>query len=237
MAAPFDQADSLAGDDHLPDALPTDPMPLFKAWFDEAAAKKVQPNPNAMTVATVDPDGKIGARILLCKEVDVATGSIVFFTNYTGRKSVAIDAGSRAAVVFHWDVLDKQVRIEGPVVRVPGAESDAYFASRPWESRVGAWSSDQSKPVGSRAEMRAKVEAAMRKFGIDPARPPSGADAAKIVIPRPPHWGGYRVWAERMELWISGVGRVHDRAAWTRGLTRSGDGYRGGTWGATRLQP
>jgi pyridoxamine 5'-phosphate oxidase len=188
---------------------------------------RVQPNPNAMVMATVDADGRPSARVVLCKGLRGEDGSVVFFTNYESRKGGALAAHPRAALVFHWDALDRQVRIEGSVSRVPDAESDAYFAGRPWESRVGAWSSAQSRPVRSRRELLERVEATMRKFGIDPKSPPK--PGAAVDIPRPPHWGGYRVTADSVELWVSGKGRIHDRAVWKR------EGS--GPWRATRLCP
>lgn len=232
----FDQSDvPTRAVEHLPDALPAGPMPLVVAWYEEAHRRAGQPNPNAMTLATIDPDGRPSARIVLCKGIDAAAGSFLFFTNYTGRKGVALDANPRAALVMHWDHLDRQIRIEGPVAHASAAESDAYFASRPWESRIGAWSSDQSRPVGSRKEMRERVAAAMRRFGLDPANPPRSGDS--VHIPRPPHWGGYRLHAERVELWVSDVGRVHDRAEWVRNLSREAGGFTGSAWRSTRLQP
>jgi len=237
----FDQSDSTfrASDTALPEPLPGSPWGLFKAWFDAAHAQKVQPNPNAMTLATIDPDGKPSARIVLCKGMDLSNGHIVFYTNYDGRKGRALAANPRAALVFHWDDLDKQVRIEGPVGRSPEAESEAYFASRPWISRIGAWTSSQTQPVASRADLLRKLEDTYRRFGIDPANlPPRDA---KLDIPRPEHWGGFRLFAERVELWVGGEGRLHDRAVWTRSLRPGGPGeaqWTGATpWAATRLQP
>lgn len=220
----------------LPDPLPESPWGIFKSWWDRAHTEKIQPNPNAMTLATIDADGRPSARIVLCKAMDLASGWLVFHTNYNGRKGRALGANPRAALVFHWDALDRQARIEGPVVRVTSAESDAYFKTRPWVSRVGAWSSEQSQPVPSRAAMIAQFDANLRRFGIDPAHPP--AAGAEIEIPRPPHWGGFRVWAERVELWSGGVGRLHDRAVWSRTLgqiDRAESTHSG--WSATRLQP
>lgn len=225
------QSDLFGLTQHLPDALPADPLPVFKAWFDEAHARKVQPNPNAMALATIDPDGRPSLRIVLCKGIDVERGSIDFYTNRTSRKGAALAAHPRVAVVFHWDVLDRQVRIEGPVTHTTEAESDAYFASRSVASRIGAWASDQSRPIGSRGELLAKVAAAVARHGVNLANPFSAG------VPRPPHWGGYRIWAESLELWMGSNVRVHDRARWTRDLTRQGDAYVGGTWSATRLQP
>ena len=129
---------------------------------------------------------------------------------------------------MHWDALHRQVRIEGPVVKTPDADSDKYFASRAWQSRLGAWASQQSEPIGSRAELQAAVAAAAKRFGtpvpdapVDslspnldgPARAPQD-----VVVPRPPHWGGFRIWAESVELWVEGDARIHDRARWTRTL-------------------
>ena len=216
----------------LPDHLPKSPLPLFRAWFDEAQERNLQPNPNAMTLATVDPDGHPSARIVLCKAIH--DDCLVFYTNYEGRKGRALAANPRAAVVFHWDQFDRQIRIEGPVTRSPAAESDAYFHSRRWESRLGAWSSDQSEPIGSREALINKVRHTADELGVDMAAAVGGQP---IEIDRPAHWGGFRLWFERVELWCGGIGRVHDRAGWTRTLKADGEGFRGGSWSGTRLQP
>lgn len=237
---PFDQVDPSAyhrsrSEESLPDVLPSEPMGLVASWYDEAHRKRVQPNPNAMTLATLDPDGTISARVVLCKRLDAAAGLVVFYTNYLGRKGRALEAHPRAAAVFHWDTLDRQVRLEGPVVKSPASESDAYFASRPWESRIGAWASDQSQPVASRDELHARVRAAMERFGLPPGGPAPGVS---VTIPRPEHWGGFRLFARRVELWVAGTGRVHDRAEWVRELRPEGPhSFTGGPWRATRLQP
>lgn len=242
QAGPLDQSDSAAVEQLLPDPLPAEPLTLFKRWFDEAAQRRVQPNPNAFSLATIDPDGTPAARMVLCKAIDVAAGFIVFHTHYTGRKGRAIEANPRVAACFHWDAMDRQVRLEGMATRSPVAESDAYFRTRPWLSRVGAWVSEQSAPIGSRAEMVAKVAETMRRFGIDPERQPA-PDAASVEVPRPPHWGGVRIWVRRVELWVGGAGRLHDRAAWERELRPVNgpggvEGYQAvGAWRATRLQP
>lgn len=243
-----DQSDAMnvGTERSLPDPLPPEPFGLFKQWFDEAWAKRLQPNANAMTLATIDPDGRPSARIVLCKHIDVDSGHIVFHTHYQGRKGRALAANPRASVVFHWDAFDRQVRIEGPVVKSPKSESDAYFQTRAWISRVGAWTSNQSQPVASRAALVEHLYDVYRRFGIDPANPPP-ADA-KIDIPRPPEWGGFRVHAERVELWVGGVGRLHDRAEWTRTLGPApaspdhGSGHSPAwvaltPWRSTRLQP
>ncbi len=152
-------------------------------------------------------------------------GFIQFYTNYESRKGRELGANPRAAIVIHWDHLHRQVRVEGQIVKAPASDSDAYFASRARESRVGAWASKQSEPIASRAELLNAVEEATAKFG-DP------------VVPRPPHWGGYRLWAEAVELWVEGDARIHDRARWTRSLTpKAGSEFIAGSWSATRLQP
>lgn len=227
-----DQSDAFAVPQLLPETLPVHPFGIFKSWWDEAHAKRIQPNPHAMCLATADAQGRPSARIVLCKgmDLDPARGFVVFYTNRNSRKGETLAANPRASLVFHWDALDRQVRIEGQVVQSPDAESDAYFASRPLESRIGAWVSDQSKPIASRDALLAKVGETMQKLGVM-------LDDEKAHVPRPPHWGGFRVWIESMELWVGGPGRVHDRARWTRTLTRDGEGFTAGVFAATRLQP
>jgi pyridoxamine 5'-phosphate oxidase len=231
--------DHFTHDRPLPDPLPADPVPLFKAWFDEAVAIKKQPNPNCMYLATATAEGLPSVRTVLCKGIDTAGGSIEFYTNYTSRKAGELETAWRAAVLFHWDHADRQVRIEGPVVRTTAEESDAYFKSRHWQSRLGAWASDQSKPIASRGELLSKVGKAaaqhiMGSMGLEALGLLAGRD---VTIPRPPHWGGYRLWAESIELWQGGSGRVHDRARWNRPLSPSGTAFTPGPWSATRLQP
>lgn len=221
----------------LPECLPSEPFALFKGWFDRAVGEKVQPNPNAMTIATASREGRPEARIVLCRRIDAGAGFVVFYTNYQGRKGRTLASNPFAAAVFHWDALDLQVRIEGPITKSPDAESDAYFAGRPWQSRLSAWASDQSEPIASRADLVAKLHAAMLRLGLSEEQLKRQGNSA--AIPRPPHWGGFRLWAERVELWIGGTGRFHDRAAWTRSVAgRPGAADPAcGPWSATRLQP
>lgn len=243
--AVFDQSDPRLGwsvDQLLPDPLPADPFPTFISWFNRARDQRIQPNPNALSLATVDADGTPATRIVLCKDIDAAAGTFNFYTNYRGRKGRALDANPRAAACFHWDTFDLQARFEGLVIRATPAESDAYFASRSWMSRIGAWSSDQSEPIASRAAMLAKVDATLRRFGIDPHNPPP--PDAKIDVPRPPHWGGFRFVPAAAELWVGSKVRLHDRAVWCRGLTTTLDANGkliaaagASAWTATRLQP
>jgi pyridoxamine 5'-phosphate oxidase len=176
-----------------------------------------------MTLATVAPDGRPSARMVICRGFDAHAGWFVFYTDRESPKGVALAAHPRAALVFHWDAFERQVRIEGPVSLSPDAESDAYWASRPLEARVAAVSSAQSRPIATRAELLARVEATARR--------PDGE------APRPARWGGYRVWAERVELWVGQPARIHDRAVWTRALSPAGGDFAGGAWSATRLQP
>lgn len=236
----------------LPDPLPAEPLVVVSRWLEESWKLRQQPNPNSMVVATVDPDGQPSARVVLCKDIVPKPGYLVFYTNYLSRKGKQLTQNPRAAAVMHWDTLHRQVRVEGPVVVAPEADSDAYFASRAWESRLGAWASAQSEPIGSRAELQAAVVAAAKRFGTplpDGVPSPDGtADGGpkderaeaekKIVVPRPPNWGGFRIWAESVELWVEGAARIHDRARWTRALQKRADGsFDPGPWTATRLQP
>src|SRR5687768_9657839 len=216
--------------DFLPEPLPNSPMDLFMEWFADARARAVQPNPDAMVLATVGPDSKPAARVVLCKRID-PSGCLVFFTNYESRKGLELLEHPHAAIVMHWDMLHRQVRIEGPVLRSPIEESDEYFASRALVSRIGAWASRQSQPLASRKALADEVARFSRQFNVDAA-------AQTSHVPRPPHWGGFRLWIERIELWVEGPGRIHDRAEWTREL-RSKDefAFEGGPWQATRLNP
>lgn len=200
-------------------------MNTARAWLEEAWNKRVQPNPDAMVIATVNSRGEPSARVVLCKAIVAEPGYLVFYTNYQSRKGQELGEHPRAAAVLFWDALHRQLRIEGPVLRSPASESDGYFASRPRERQVGAWASQQSQPVASRPALLAAVEQTSARF----AQPP---------VPRPPHWGGFRLWAQSVELWVEGEGRIHDRARWTRDLRRTDEHtFAGGGWSATRLQP
>ncbi len=205
--------------------LPEQPLMLASEWLAEAWRRRLQPNPNAMTLATSTLDGWPTARIVLCKDVVGVPGYVVFYTNFQSRKGLELAENPRAAAVMHWDHMRRQLRIEGLVETAPAADSDAYFASRARSSRIGAWASAQSQPVASREALLAQVEAATQHFAVG-------------EIPRPSFWGGYRLWAEAVELWVEGADRIHDRARWTRTLERAPAGnIRPGPWSATRLQP
>lgn len=200
-------------------------MQMVEDWLADARAAANQPNSNAMTLATTDKNGQPSARIVLCKGFDAKTGTLDFYTNYTSRKSGELSANDKVAVVFHWDHQSRQIRIEGIAERVSAAVSDNYFGSRHRDSQIGAWASDQSQPIDSRSAMEDRYAANRQKF------------SSNDVVPRPPHWGGFRIWASACELWVEGAGRVHDRARFSRPLSTDGEHFSTGDWQGTRLQP
>lgn len=189
----------------------SDPYALLQNWIDAATA--AEPNdPNAMTLATVDAGGMPNARIVLLKGIEA--GRLLFYTNYESIKAQELEAAGRAALCFHWKSLRRQVRVRGHVERATADESDAYYASRNLGSRLGAWASQQSRPLQNRATLEARVAEMAERF----------ADAP----PRPPHWGGYALTPVTFEFWADGEDRLHDRFLWN--MEESG-------WAATRLYP
>ena len=223
----------------LPDDLPNDPMHWVDAWLTDAREQGVRRNPLAMAIITSGSDTRPAARMVLCKEFHADPGYLVFYTNYKSTKARQIQENSNVAVLFHWDQLGRQVRIEGQAVRSPEAESDAYFATRDWGSQIGAWGSDQSAPLESRSALVAQVGKRALKLGVNVAKNlQSIIGSDQPAIPRPPHWGGFRIWASDVELWIEGKDRIHDRARWERTLTRQDDDtFVAGDWSGSRLQP
>ena len=191
-----------------------DPSPLvqLEKWLAEAIAAG-HPEPTAMTLATVDAAGDPAARVVLLKGIDAG---LVFFTNYESAKGKALAAHPRAAANLFWVLLERQVRVTGDVGKVTRAESDAYFASRPYESRLGAWASAQSSIISSREELDAKLAELRAKY-------PEGSD-----VPTPPFWGGYRLVPTRVEFWQGRPSRLHDRVQYTRKNDR---------WTLERLSP
>ncbi len=223
----------------LPDELPGNPLHWAAAWLDEATRQEVQRNPNSMTLATAGNDRQPSARVVLCKDFVPDPGYLVFYTNYHSRKVGELQAQPRVAVTFHWDALGRQIRIEGIAALSPAAESDAYFASRNWGSQLGAWGSDQSAPIASRDALLRQLRERAKELGLNVSDDlQSIGDIDRPAIPRPGHWGGVRVWASAVELWIEGKDRIHDRGRWQRTLDRKDEhDFVTGEWRGTRLQP
>ena len=193
------------------DSVDPDPMQQFALWLHQAVEAEL-PEPNAMTLATVGEQGRPSTRIVLIKGYDER--GIVWFTNYNSRKGRELALHPFAALQFHWVELERVVRIEGRVSQVDAAESDAYFASRPLDSRIGAWASPQSEVIGSRAVLVANAARYGAQFALNP--------------PRPPHWGGYRLQPDAWEFWQGRKSRLHDRLRYR---------LEGGTWVRERLAP
>lgn len=191
-----------------------DPFAQFKRWFDAAAATDIH-EPNAMTVATVAADGRPSARMVLLKSYDEQ--GFVFFTNYNSQKAQEIEQTGYAALVFWWGQLERQVRIDGQVEKVSAAESDEYYQSRPFGSRLGAWVSPQSEVISGRELLEQRLQDLQNQYH-------EGAD-----VPRPPHWGGFRVVPQTIEFWQGRPRRLHDRLKYER--------QPDGTWQIYRLAP
>ncbi|MGE5182087.1 MAG: pyridoxamine 5'-phosphate oxidase [Acidobacteriota bacterium] len=196
-----------------PEACDPDPVVEVRRWLAEAIAAEL-PTPNAMTLATVDDRGRPAARIVLLKEID--DRGLVFYTNYDSRKGHDLAAHPCAALVLFWEPFHRQIRVEGAIERVSAAESDAYFASRPRGSQLGAIASPQSQPLPDRKTLADRVAAVATAHGEAP-------------LPRPAHWGGYRVLPDMIELWQGQPSRLHDRVRYRRDA--------GGAWTRDRLAP
>lgn len=194
------------------DDLPADPVELFSRWIDEAIHSEAN-EPNAMSLATVSEDGNPNVRVVLLK--GIVGNTIQFYTNYLSRKGRELEHTPQAAVAFWWPELERQVRIRGKVEKLSRSEIDSYFQSRPRESQIGAWVSEQSSPVESRETLKKKVKSVMDRFGGS-------------KIPTPDFWGGYSIQIEEIEFWQGRPARLHDRILYTR-INK--------TWQKERLQP
>lgn len=191
--------------------LAADPFAQFAAWFDHAKSASLR-EPNAMTLATVDADGQPSARVVLLKDFDPR--GFTFFGNYGSRKARALDAQPKASLLFFWDALERQVRVEGTVAKLPREESASYFSIRPRGAQIGAWASRQSEIVDSRAALEANVKEIETRF--------------PDVVPIPDFWGGWRLVPTALEFWQGGPGRLHDRFRYTKTDNR---------WTLDRLAP
>ncbi len=190
-----------------------DPFVIAERWLAEAQDK--EPNdPNAIALATVDPDGMPNVRMVLLKEIEPA--AFVFYTNYESAKAAELDSAGKAAFVMHWKSLRRQIRVRGTITKESGPQADEYYASRSLKSRLGAWASKQSQPLSSRAALMAEVAKVTAKLGPNP--------------PRPPFWGGYRLVPTEIEFWADGAFRLHDRFRWQRD-------HEGSDWQIQRLNP
>lgn len=203
---------------------PEDPVQAAADWLKEAESIGRR-NANAMALASVDARGRPSARMVLLKEL-APEGYAVFYTNYGSRKGGELLATGRAAAVMYWHELGRQVRFEGPVVRSPEAESDAYFAMRPFASQVNAWSSEQSRPLANVNELEERAAKLVAEKG------------AAGSLPRPGFWGGFRLWLETVELWVEGRDRFHARVRYERTLAaKDSFSFETGRWAWQRLQP
>lgn len=191
-----------------------EPMRLFAVWLADATASEPR-DPNAMTVATVDASGMPNARMVLLKGADER--GFVFYTNMDSQKGQELDSAAKAALVFHWKSLNRQVRVRGVVERVTAEEADAYFASRPKQAQIGAWASKQSQPLESRLAFEKAVAINGVKYAIGP-------------VPRPPNWSGYRIVPSAIEFWHDRPFRLHDRIVFKRASPND-------AWSKTRLYP
>ncbi|MEM6661898.1 MAG: pyridoxamine 5'-phosphate oxidase [Pseudomonadota bacterium] len=180
-----------------------DPFELARAWLAEAEKSEPQ-DANAMALATTDKQGLPNVRMVLLKEIEKSQskGGFVFYSNFESAKGRELDGNLQAALVLHWKSLNRQLRVRGPVEKVDAKQADAYYASRAYQSRIGAWASKQSRPLGTRRALMAEVAKVAAKYPRNP--------------PRPPHWGGYRIRPLEMEFWSDGDFRLHDRFRWTR---------------------
>jgi len=198
------------------ETLPTDPFEAFAMWLKQAHENPIIVEANAMVLSTLASDSQINTRTVLLK--DISQGGFTFFTNYESRKAHAIELNPNVSLLFPWYAMERQISISGVAEKVSEQESDDYFATRPWGSQIGAWASHQSSPLSSRSELEQRYEGASQKW-------PEGS-----VVPRPPHWGGYRVLPLDIEFWQGRYSRLHDRFRFERNNT-------GADWELSRYYP
>lgn len=216
-SSPPTRSDLPAGDD---------PVTAAREWLDAARAAGAYRNPAAMALATADADGRPAVRMVLVKDLAVGDGFATFYTHYGSRKARELEHNGRAAGVLYWERLGRQLRLEGFTLKSPAAESDAYFATRAPGSRINACVSEQSRPIADFADLERRMRAKHAALAA------AGAECA-----RPEHWGGYRIWLDRIEFWVEGHDRFHERALYARTLTPAADAFTGGRWTRTLLQP
>jgi pyridoxamine 5'-phosphate oxidase len=218
----------------LSQSMTQNPLLLLQSWFNEALELDLQPNPDTMAIATSNSQGLPNVRMVLCKEINTEEGYVVFYTNYNSVKSMEIRENPKCSALFHWDKLGYQIRIRGEILQSPDEENDAYFASRHLGSQVGAWASNQSNPVVDRQALDDQFRKILDRFNLTN----ESITRNEKKIPRPPHWGGYRLWIEEIEFWLNQKDRLHDRLHFRRALTISSEGIETEkNWTVKRLQP
>ena len=218
----------------LSQSMTQNPLLLLQSWLNEAMELDLQPNPDTMAIATSNSQGLPNVRMVLCKEINTEEGYVVFYTNYNSVKSLEIKENPKCSALFHWDKLGYQIRIRGEILQSPDEENDTYFASRHLGSQVGAWASNQSDPVEDREALDGQFKKILDRFNLTS----ESITRNEKKIPRPPNWGGYRLWIEEIEFWLNQKDRLHDRLHFRRALTISSEGIETEKkWTVKRLQP
>ena len=218
----------------LSQSMTQNPLLLLQSWLNEAMELDLQPNPDSMAIATSNSQGLPNVRMVLCKEINTEEGYVIFYTNYDSVKSMEIKENPKCSALFHWDKLGYQIRIRGEILQSTDKENDAYFASRHLGSQVGAWASNQSNPVEDRQALDDQFRKILDRFNLTS----ESITRNEQKIPRPPHWGGYRLWIKEIEFWLNQKDRLHDRLHFRRTLTISNEGIEAEkNWTVKRLQP
>ena len=218
----------------LSQSMTQNPLLLLQSWLNEAMELDLQPNPDSMAIATSNSQGLPNVRMVLCKEINTEEGYVVFYTNYDSVKSMEIKENPKCSALFHWDKLGYQIRIRGEILQSTNKENDAYFASRHLGSQIGAWASNQSNPVEDRQALDDQFRKILDRFNLTS----ESITRNEQKIPRPPHWGGYRLWIKEIEFWLNQKDRLHDRLHFRRTLTISNEGIEAEkNWTVKRLQP